>query len=162
MAPTTLVGQKSTTSPWGRRPVNEGFPLHISELLATLEAPVYTERVALSDNKNIMRARRAVRKALEIQRDGGGFSFVEILSPSLSDHLGQRSGGGAALGVREDGADIPRERISRSQAGIAGSRRPAEAYRVRRARTGSQIRRQVSGGFEACASLQRVHDKSRR
>ena len=81
MAPTTLVGQKSTTSPWGRRPVNEGFPLHMCELLSTLEAPAYVERVALCDNKNIMRARRAVRKALEIQRDGGGFSFVEILSP---------------------------------------------------------------------------------
>ena len=81
MAPTTLVGQKSTTSPWGRRPVNEGFPLHMSELIATLEAPVYVERVALSDNKNIMKARRAVRRGLENQRDGLGFSFVEILSP---------------------------------------------------------------------------------
>jgi 2-oxoisovalerate ferredoxin oxidoreductase beta subunit len=81
MAPTTLVGQKSTTSPWGRRPANEGLPLHMAELLATLEAPAYIERVALSDNKNIMKARRAIRKALEIQRDGTGFSFVEILSP---------------------------------------------------------------------------------
>ena len=81
MAPTTLVGQRSTTSPWGRRPINEGFPLHMSELLSTLEAPVYIERVALSDNKNIMKARRAVRKALELQRDGAGFTFVEILSP---------------------------------------------------------------------------------
>jgi 2-oxoisovalerate ferredoxin oxidoreductase beta subunit len=81
MAPTTLVGQKSTTSFWGRRPVNEGFPLHMSELLSSLEAPTYIERVALSDNKNIMKARRAVRKALELQRDGAGFSFVEILSP---------------------------------------------------------------------------------
>jgi 2-oxoisovalerate ferredoxin oxidoreductase beta subunit len=81
MAPTTLVGQKSTTSPWGRRPANEGFPLHMSELISTLEAPVYVERVALCDNKNIMKARRAVKKALEIQRDGLGFSFVEILSP---------------------------------------------------------------------------------
>jgi 2-oxoisovalerate ferredoxin oxidoreductase beta subunit len=53
----------------------------MAELLATLEAPAYIERVALSDNKNIMRARRAVRKALEMQRDGAGFSFVEILSP---------------------------------------------------------------------------------
>jgi 2-oxoisovalerate ferredoxin oxidoreductase beta subunit len=81
MAPTTLVGQKSTTSPWGRRPINEGFPLHMAEMLATLEAPVYIERVALSDNKNIMKARRAVRKALELQRAGAGFTFVEILSP---------------------------------------------------------------------------------
>lgn len=81
MAPTTLVGQSSTTSPWGRRAGNEGYPLHVSELLSTLQAPVYIERVALSDNKNIMRARKAVRKALELQRDGAGFSFVEILSP---------------------------------------------------------------------------------
>ena len=81
MAPTTLIGQRSTTSPWGRRPINEGFPLHMAEMLSSLEAPVYIERVALSDNKNIMKARRAVRKALELQRDGAGFSFVEILSP---------------------------------------------------------------------------------
>jgi 2-oxoisovalerate ferredoxin oxidoreductase beta subunit len=81
MAPTTLVGEKSTTSPWGRRPSNEGFPLHMAEMLATLEAPVYIERVALSDNKNIMKARRAIKKALENQRDGAGFTFVEILSP---------------------------------------------------------------------------------
>ncbi len=81
MAPTTMVGQTSTTSPWGRRPTNEGFPIHVAELLSTLEAPVYIERVALSDNKNIMRARKAVRKALELQRDNVGFSLVEILSP---------------------------------------------------------------------------------
>jgi len=81
MAPTTLVGQRSTTSPWGRRPVNEGFPLHVCELLSSLEAPVYIERVALSDGKNIMKARKAVRKALELQRAGAGFTFVEILSP---------------------------------------------------------------------------------
>lgn len=81
MAPTTLVGQESTTSPWGRRASNEGYPLHMSELLSTLEAPVYVERVSLHDNKNIMKARKAVRKALELQRDGAGFTFVEVLSP---------------------------------------------------------------------------------
>jgi 2-oxoisovalerate ferredoxin oxidoreductase beta subunit len=81
MAPTTLVGQVSTTSPWGRRPSNEGYPLHMAELLSSLQAPVYVERVALNDNKNIMKARKAVRKALELQRDGAGFTFVEVLSP---------------------------------------------------------------------------------
>ncbi len=81
MAPTTLVGQTSTTSPFGRRAGNEGFPLHVCELLATLEAPVYIERVALCDNKNTMRARKAIRKALELQKNGAGFTFVEILSP---------------------------------------------------------------------------------
>src|SRR5512146_2834261 len=80
MAPTTMVGQTSTTSPWGRRPSNEGFPLHVAELLATLRAPVYLERVALSDNKILMKARNAVRKAIENQKNGKGFSFVEILS----------------------------------------------------------------------------------
>lgn len=81
MAPTTLVGQTSTTSPWGRRPANEGYPIHVCELLSTLEAPVYIERVALTDSKNIMKARRAVKKALELQRQGAGFTLVEILSP---------------------------------------------------------------------------------
>jgi 2-oxoisovalerate ferredoxin oxidoreductase beta subunit len=80
-APTTLVGQKTTTSPWGRRPSCEGHPLHIAELLATLEAPVYIERVALSNNKNVMNTRRAIRKAIENQLNGLGFSLVEILSP---------------------------------------------------------------------------------
>ncbi|MFB3814953.1 MAG: 2-oxoacid:acceptor oxidoreductase family protein [Terriglobales bacterium] len=81
LAPTTLVGQTSTTTPWGRRASNEGFPLHICELLAQLEMPVYLERVALSDNKNIMKARKAIRKALEYQKQRAGFTLVEILSP---------------------------------------------------------------------------------
>jgi 2-oxoisovalerate ferredoxin oxidoreductase beta subunit len=81
LAPTTLVGQYSTTSPWGRRPNNDGLPIHVAELLASLETPTYIERVALSDMKTIMKARKAVRKALEIQKNGGGFSLVEILSP---------------------------------------------------------------------------------
>lgn len=80
MAPTTLVGQKTTTSPYGRTPSNEGFPLRVCELLATLEAPVYLERVALTDAKHIAQARRAVRKALQVQAEGKGFSLVEVLS----------------------------------------------------------------------------------
>ncbi|HFE52713.1 MAG TPA: 2-ketoisovalerate ferredoxin oxidoreductase, partial [Bacteroidetes bacterium] len=80
MAPTTLVGQKTTTTPFGRRPENEGMPLRVSELLATLEEPVYIERVALTDPKNIMRARKAVRKALQVQMNDLGFSLVEVLS----------------------------------------------------------------------------------
>ncbi|MGA8110691.1 MAG: 2-oxoacid:acceptor oxidoreductase family protein [Acidobacteriaceae bacterium] len=80
MAPTTLLGQTSTTSPGGRRPENEGYPLHVSELLATLEAPVYIERVGLGDNRQIAQASRAVRKAVENQVKGLGFSLVEILA----------------------------------------------------------------------------------
>ena len=81
LAPTTLVGQYSTTSPWGRRPVNEGLPIHVAEMLASLETPTYIERVSLHDMKNIMKAKKAIKKALEIQKNGGGFSLVEILSP---------------------------------------------------------------------------------
>ncbi len=81
MAPTTLPGQVSTTSPWGRRANNEGLPLHVAEMLASLETPTYIERVALCDMKNINKAKKAVKKALEIQKNGGGFSLVEMLSP---------------------------------------------------------------------------------
>jgi 2-oxoisovalerate ferredoxin oxidoreductase beta subunit len=80
MAPTTLIGQISTTTPRGRSVWNEGYPLRVCELLAALEAPIYLERVALGDNKQIMKAARAVRRALENQVQGLGFSLVEILS----------------------------------------------------------------------------------
>ena len=81
MAPTTLIGQKTTTTPFGRSVSNEGYPLRVCELLAALEAPVYLERVALSDNKGIMKAGKAVRRAIENQVRGLGFSLVEVLSP---------------------------------------------------------------------------------
>ncbi len=80
-APTTLIGQKSTTTPMGRNPATEGYPLHVSELLSTLEAPVYIERVGLGDNKQIAQAARAIRRGLENQVRGLGFSFIEVLSP---------------------------------------------------------------------------------
>ncbi len=81
VAPTTLMGTISTTTPRGRAAANEGYPLHVSELLATLEAPVYIERVGLGDNRQIVQAGRAVRRALENQVKGLGFSLVEILAP---------------------------------------------------------------------------------
>lgn len=81
MAPTSLMGMKTTTSPFGRDREHEGFPLRVSELLATLEGPTYIERVGLFDNKSRARARKAVRKALQNQIEGRGFSLVEILSP---------------------------------------------------------------------------------
>ncbi len=81
MAPTTLIGQKTTTTPLGRTVENEGYPLRMCELLATLEAPVYIERVAITDSKHVMQARKAIRKGIQNQIDGRGFSFIEILSP---------------------------------------------------------------------------------
>jgi len=80
-APTTLLGQKSTTTPNGRSAATEGYPLRMSELLATLEAPVYIERVGLGDNKQIAQAGRAIRRAVENQVRGLGFSLIEVLSP---------------------------------------------------------------------------------
>ena len=80
-APTTLLGQKSVTTPTGRSAANEGYPLHVCELLATLEAPVYIERVGLGDTKQIMQAQRAIKRAVENQVRGLGFSLIEVLSP---------------------------------------------------------------------------------
>jgi 2-oxoisovalerate ferredoxin oxidoreductase beta subunit len=81
MAATSLLGQKTTTTPYGRNAEGEGFPLKMCEIMATLEAPVYVERCHLGDPKGIMATRKAVRKAIKNQAEGKGFSFVEILSP---------------------------------------------------------------------------------
>lgn len=84
MAPTTLVDQRTTTTPNGRNPHNEGFPIQIAELISQLRAPIYVERVSLHDNKHVAKARKAVRKAIKNQVDNLGFSLVEILSPCPS------------------------------------------------------------------------------
>ncbi|MFH0910233.1 MAG: thiamine pyrophosphate-dependent enzyme [Planctomycetota bacterium] len=81
MAPTTLAGQKTYTTPVGRDPATEGHPIRVSELLATLESPAYIERVSLHSPRHILRAKKAVKKAFEVQLSGQGFSFVEMLSP---------------------------------------------------------------------------------
>ena len=81
MAPTTPLGGKTTTSPLGRNQWTEGFPLHVCELLASMEAPVFIERVALGNNKQIMQAARVLHRAVENQVNGLGFSLVEVLSP---------------------------------------------------------------------------------
>ena len=81
MAPTTPLGKKSTTSPFGRNQWTDGYPIRMCEMLQSLEAPVFIERVCLGDNKQIMQAGRALRRALDIQVKGLGFSFVEVLSP---------------------------------------------------------------------------------
>ena len=80
MAPTTLVGQKTTTSPYGRQAEHCGYPVRIAEMLSTLEGAAYIERVSLHDVPNIIKAKKAIRKAFETQMEGKGFSLVEILS----------------------------------------------------------------------------------
>ena len=79
MAPTTLVGEKTETSPEGRDPLNAGYPLHMAELISQLQAPVFIARVSFSNMAKLRQARQAIRKALEIQRDGKGYAFVEVL-----------------------------------------------------------------------------------
>lgn len=79
MAPTTLVGEKTITSPAGRDPLQAGYPLHMTELINQLQAPVYIARVSFSNMAKLRQARQAIRKALEIQRDGKGYAFVEVL-----------------------------------------------------------------------------------
>ena len=80
MAPTTLLGQRTTTSPYGRDQGHSGNPLRVSEMLATIDGAAYIERVAVNSTANILRAKKAIRKAFETQMAGKGFSMVEVLS----------------------------------------------------------------------------------
>ena len=80
MAPTTLLGQVTTTSPFGRDASYQGYPINVSELISQLTGAVYVERVCLTDYKNIMNAKKAIKKAFEVQMSGKGFAFVEFLS----------------------------------------------------------------------------------
>ncbi len=80
MAPTTLVGQKSTTSPYGRQMDGQGYPIKISEMLATLEGASFVERVAVNSPGNVRKAKKAIKKAFETQIQRKGFSIVEVLS----------------------------------------------------------------------------------
>ncbi len=80
MAPTTLLGQRTTTSPYGRDFRNDGYPIRVAELLATLEGVAYSARVSLHDAKSVLQAKKAIRKAFEMQVNEMGFSIVEVLS----------------------------------------------------------------------------------
>jgi 2-oxoglutarate ferredoxin oxidoreductase subunit beta len=80
MAPTTLLGMKTTTSPYGRKSETEGFPLHVSELLKETAGIVYLERVAVSSPQEVRKAKAAIKKAFTVQLRGLGFAMVEVLS----------------------------------------------------------------------------------
>ncbi len=81
MAPTTLLGQNSTTTPGGRDQARDGAPLDLSQMLAIAMGSVYIERTAVNSPKNIRRTKRAITKAFRTQIEGLGFSLVEIISP---------------------------------------------------------------------------------
>jgi len=81
MAPTTIIGQISTTTPGGRNEKRDGAPIDLSEMLALTNGTVYIERTAVDTPKNIIRTKKAIKKAFRVQMAGLGFSLVEVLSP---------------------------------------------------------------------------------
>jgi len=81
MAPTTLLGQKTATTPLGRNAQREGYPLKISELLSQLQGVKYIERASFYSPQEVLKAKKAVKQAFQNQIEGTGFSLVEILSP---------------------------------------------------------------------------------
>ncbi|KAF2960678.1 MULTISPECIES: thiamine pyrophosphate-dependent enzyme [unclassified Thermotoga] len=80
MAPTTLLGQKTTTTPYGRTAANDGYPLHVSEALSTIGGVAYLERTTVSTTKDILNTKKAIKKAFLAQIKGLGFGMVEVLS----------------------------------------------------------------------------------
>lgn len=80
MAPTTLPNQVTTTSPTGRQVSASGYPLKISEMLATMDQVAYIERVTVIDTPSIMKAKKAIKKAFQYQMEGKGFTMIEVLS----------------------------------------------------------------------------------
>jgi len=80
MAPTTMLGQKTTTSPYGREYSQDGYPIRMAEMLATLEGSAFVARVAVNKPKNVIAAKKAIKKAFRMQIEDIGFSFVEVLS----------------------------------------------------------------------------------
>ena len=81
MAPTTLIGQKTSTSPYGRIEQLQGKPLKVSEMMAQIPSAAYIERVSIHDVPHIRKAKRAIKKAFANQVENKGFSMVEVLSP---------------------------------------------------------------------------------
>ncbi|SDY85807.1 2-oxoglutarate ferredoxin oxidoreductase subunit beta [Evansella caseinilytica] len=80
MAPTTLLGQKTATTPEGRSSQLQGLPIRVSEMLATLDGAAYIERVSTHDPVHVLKAKKAIKKSFEIQRNRQGFSMIEVLS----------------------------------------------------------------------------------
>lgn len=80
LAPTTLIGQTSTTSPNGRSILNDGYPLRMAEIIAGLEAPTMAARVAVNTPRNVRQAIKVIKRGLELQRDKKGYVFIEVLS----------------------------------------------------------------------------------
>ena len=81
MAPTTLLGQKTMTTPGPRKAARDGFPIKMLEMMAPLDGTVYLERTSVHSPKDVINTKRAIKKAFELQLAGKGFSMVEVVSP---------------------------------------------------------------------------------
>jgi len=92
MAPTTLLGQVTQTTPYGREADANGMPIRVAEMFATLDAPAYIERVSVDSVKNIVAAKRAIKKAFQYQAEGKGYTMIEVLGTCATNW---------GLGVRE-------------------------------------------------------------
>ncbi len=154
MAPTTLLGQPTTTTPTGRSEL-VGRPLKVAELMAELDGPVYVERVALYDNRRRTHARRAIKKALECQVEGRGLAFIEVLSecplylslepPEAEDWVRDTLAPVFPLGIKKDetlaGSTFPELPVARYE--------PDEVLGVIGATTERPPRAAGPGGFPA-------------
>lgn len=116
MAPTTLVGQKTSTSPYGRNSAKDGAPIRMAELLAQLEGVAFSARVAVNNPKNLMDAKKQIKKAFRYQVEGKGFSFIEALSScptnwgmdplAANERVGTEMCGYFPLGVFKNTAEL--------------------------------------------------------
>ncbi|MGF7398362.1 thiamine pyrophosphate-dependent enzyme [Thermoanaerobacterium thermosaccharolyticum] len=80
MAPTSLIGQETVTTPYGRKPENNGYPVKMCEMLSTLDGASYIERVSVYDVKHVLQAKKAIKNAFTAQLNKKGFSMIEVLS----------------------------------------------------------------------------------
>ena len=161
MAPTSLPGQKTQTSPCGRDVAETGYPIKVAEMIAQFEAPVYVERCALSRVPNIMAARRAVRKAIQNTVDKKGFSFVELLSGcpvnlkmkahEMNEFLNEKMTKFFPLGVYKD--------VSAEREAIVRHTPIFEPDQVRELLFPEETKRAVDGNFRYTA---KVFDEERR
>jgi len=115
MAPTTMLGQKTSTTPYGRDFRGDGYPIRMAELLAGLEGTAYSARVAVSTPAQIRKAKESVRKAFEMQI--AGWSLDRRIPLHLPDELGDEAAGGAEAGARGDVGIFSARRIQGAKAG---------------------------------------------
>jgi len=121
MAPTTLEGEKTTTTPFGRDPALTGHPLHVCEVFNQLQAPVYIARVSVADTKRIMQCKAAIKRVFEIQRDHKGYALLEILAPCPTN-FGMNPLKAAEFCKNEMEAEFPLGVFRDMGKGVGGSR----------------------------------------